>query len=88
MAVPVAMVRAYLTMLPRLQAEEAVAAAEAAALGAGLLKPADRRRILARLERQAAGGASSPAAPADPAILAAIGIAVVAAPRARDINDG
>lgn len=66
-------------MLPRLEAREALAAINQAALGAGAGEPLDRERIFAELERKATG--TPPPAPvkADPADLAGMGIAVQAA---------
>jgi hypothetical protein len=61
-------------MMPRLQAEEALDAATAAALGAGTLKHADAHRLWASLRRRAA---PAPAPKADRRILALMGIEVV-----------
>lgn len=69
-------------MVPRLQAEEQLAAIQAAALGGGHLSKADVRRAIARLERRAAG--TRKRAPANPAVLAAMGIAVVDVTEAGD----
>jgi len=64
-------------MLPRLQAQEALAAADAAALGSGMLTPGDARRRRHELERQAQLGRRT-AAPAG--MLPMIGIKVVSRP--------
>ena len=66
-------------MLPRLDAEEQMARATAAALGAGTMKREDAGRVLSRLERQAAGATSpraDPSTAAGRAVLSAIGIKV------------
>lgn len=64
-------------MLPRLQAEEQLAAIHAAALGGGHLSRHETGSAIARLERRARGDGRR--APADPAMLAAMGIAVIEA---------
>ncbi|MBZ0164564.1 MAG: hypothetical protein K8H74_17860 [Notoacmeibacter sp.] len=73
-------------MLPRLQAEEQLAAINAAAIGGAHLDKADMMDAVRRLERRAAGGERR-AARASPAMLAAMGIAVVEAP-AREETGG
>lgn len=60
-------------MIPALSAEETLAAATAAALGAGGLKKGDAGRIVSSLRRRTRGG---PVPKATPAALAAMGIAV------------
>lgn len=65
--------RAYLTMLPRLRAEEMLEASNAMALGSGALRPMEAARLRRELMRQT-GGRS--AVPATPMALAAMGIAV------------
>ena len=61
-------------MLPRLTAEETLAASTAVALGSGMYKKGDPRRIRAALERRAA--IRPRAAKVDYALLAAMGIGV------------
>lgn len=71
-------------MLPRLEAEETLARANAAALGSGAMRADRGRRFAAALERRARGGAPArldPGSGAGRAALAMIGIAVEAAPR-------
>lgn len=63
-------------MLPRLQAEEALDRVDVTALGSGILKKAEARRLLNRLDRKARGTRRS-AAPADPRALGMMGIKVV-----------
>lgn len=63
-------------MLPRIEAEEQLAAVSAVALGGGKVKRNEARRAIARLERQANGGRRK-AVKATPTMLAAMGIAVV-----------
>lgn len=76
-------------MMPRLQAEETMAAATTAALGSGAMGRSERARILRALERQA--GAGRPAARADRRVLSMIGIAVEEVPATaagRDEREG
>lgn len=56
---PLRLLRAYADMLSRLQAEETLQMATAAALGAGSLRQHEARRLLAALQRQARGGGRS-----------------------------
>lgn len=64
-------------MLPRLEAEERLASINDAALAAGRLKRQEARTMIRRLERAAHGARRRKAArPADPAVLARMGIAV------------
>lgn len=68
-----------MTMLPRLQAEERLATAEAVGLGAGAVDRHAARRRLSELERQAAGGEVARADPSTEqgrAMLATMGIGV------------
>jgi hypothetical protein len=83
-------VRASVAMLARLQAEEALAAVDAHALGTGSFAKEDASRMLARLEQTAAGAREEPQAkrPPDPAELAAMGIAVILRPVEKALNDG
>lgn len=73
-------------MLPRLDAEEQLAAVQAAALGGGHLSKQDTMKALSRLEKRAFG--TDKKAPVNPAMLAAMGIAVVEAGQASKVNDG
>jgi hypothetical protein len=72
MRMPMALVRASLTMMPRLQAEEALLAVQVTALGTGSLKPGDARAVRDRLAR--AAGRRARAHRATPEGLAAMGI--------------
>ena len=72
---PIALVRSYLAMLPRLVAEETLDAAKAVALGSGTLE--DARGIQAGLLRVARAGAKPRGVKPSPAMLAQMGIAVV-----------
>ena len=68
-------------MMPRLEAEEAIDASRVVALGSGSLKPAAARQALRQLERQAQPpGSRPPAAKANPAMLAGMGIGVKIVP--------
>lgn len=62
-------------MLPRLEAEREIAEINAMALGFGGVRPAERRRHMSRLQRQAAGGRA--AQKATPGMLGMMGIGVV-----------
>ena len=68
--------RAYLKMLPRLQAEEQIAAVRTAALGAGTYPAGDQERLLRELDRRA-GGDRPRVKKARPADLAAMGIGII-----------
>ena len=72
---PYALVKAFIAMLPRLQAEEQLAAIESAQLGGGLVEQKDMQRRVHALEREALGGRRprQTAAP-DPGALADMGI--------------
>ena len=72
---PIAMVRSYLAMLPRLAAEETLDASTAVALGSGTLK--DSRQVSDKLLRTARAGAKRRGSKPSPAMLAQMGIAVV-----------
>ncbi len=72
---PMALVRAYLAMLPRLTAEETLAASTAVALGSGTLKNPDQ--VEGALMRVVRGDRKPAARVRDPAALAAMGIGVV-----------
>lgn len=67
-------------MLPRLQAEDQIAAISAIALGGGNVDEFHARQTMRRLELCAEGLSENPRGPASPAVLAAIGIAVVMEP--------
>jgi hypothetical protein len=69
------MIRAYVAMLPRIEAQERLAQINAIALASGNLEPADRRRTLDDLVRKAEGGTrrARKAAPGD---LKGMGIGV------------
>jgi len=71
---PIALVRAFVAMLPRLQAEEQLAAIEAATIGNCVGEPQDRQRRVRELEREALGGRRRRPAKASNADLAAMGI--------------
>ena len=73
-------------MLPRLHAEEQLCAIQAAAIGGGQLSKNDTVTALNRLERRATGVRKR--AQANPAVLAAMGIAVVEAPAEGEQADG
>lgn len=74
-------------MLPRLQAEEQLAAVRTAALGAGTYPAEDRDRVLQALDERAAGGARPRPRKARPRDLAAMGIGVISAPAEKGVND-
>lgn len=63
-------------MLPRLEAEEALAAINVAALAAGGGEPLERERIFAALHEKASGEGRPAPQKADPSDLASMGIAV------------
>lgn len=76
-----AAVRGYARMIPRLQAEEALAAMDVAAMGnSASFAIKDVQRAQRDLQRIARGGEVPRAARPTPAALAAMGIEVVAAP--------
>lgn len=65
-------------MMPRIEAQETLAAVNVAALGAGAGEPLDRQRIFAELQRKAAGAPPPQPVKAKAADLAAMGMAVQA----------
>lgn len=73
-------------MLPRLHAEEQLCAIQAAAIGGGHLPKSDTMTALGRLERRASGARGK--AQANPAVLAAMGIAVIEAKQVPEAGDG
>jgi hypothetical protein len=74
---PIALLKAYVAMLPRLVAEEQLARVDAGVLAFGLVEPSDRQRAIVALEQQTKGPqAKARPAKAEPADLAAMGIAV------------
>jgi hypothetical protein len=75
MAMPMGLIRAAMTMLPRLRAEEQLHAADMATLGAGLLRPEAARQVYARLREAGEGPRQRPRA-ATPVELQMFGIAV------------
>ena len=74
-------------MLPRLHAEEQLSAIQAAAIGGAHLPKHDMTRAIANLRRRATG-VTERASAVNPAVLAAMGIAVVEAPRKTESSDG
>lgn len=52
MSMPVPLLNAYASLLPRLVAEESLVAAERIAVGSGTLRPHARRQLLTSWERQ------------------------------------
>lgn len=73
---PGALVRAFMAMLPRLDAEEALGRASVQALGSGSMKKRDAMKLERQLRRAANGGASVRAARPSTAQLAMMGIGV------------
>lgn len=74
---PIALLKAYAAMLPRLEAEEQLGRIHAGALAFGGGEKRDRERAIAALERQARGPqAKRKPQKANPADLAVMGIAV------------
>ncbi|MBW8639000.1 hypothetical protein K1W69_17520 [Hoeflea sp. WL0058] len=74
-------------MLNRLQAEEQLSAIQATAIGGGHLTKRDTMKALGNLRRRATGDTEKATA-ANPAVLAAMGIAVVETPRAQENGNG
>lgn len=75
--VPIGLMRACLTMLPRLQAEEALTARTAVALGTGSYERSDAREITDTWLQQAQApraGRGRPAPAASPEALSGVGI--------------
>ena len=68
--------RAFVRMMPRIEAAEALTEINLAALsnGLGFESDLDRQRIIDGLERKASGRTQEAAPPADPADLAGMGI--------------
>ncbi len=64
-------------MMSRLQAEEVMEAATAAALGAGTMPKGEASRVLRELQQRAAPDEAAARRRPHPAMLAAIGIEVV-----------
>ena len=75
-AAPIALLRSYAEVLPRLQAEETLDRAASVALGSGTMKKGQAASMRQRLERQIRGPQWRPK-PARPDQLAAMGIRVV-----------
>lgn len=75
-------------MLPRLQAEEKLAAIDVAALAAGALEPSAGRRMMEELRRSARGGRNGPRARASKAQLGMIGIGVTIVPPPQEAANG
>lgn len=73
---PIAVIRSSAAMMPRLEAEESLLAAQRASVGSGTLKADDAKAIVRRWT-EAARPDRRPQA-ADPGALAAIGIGVQA----------
>lgn len=78
---PIPLLQAHLTMLPRLEAEESIVAAERMAVGSGSMKPAPRRDVVAGWRRaakvDAARRATDPEGHRALAAAAGIGVRVV-----------
>ncbi|MBB5987435.1 hypothetical protein [Sphingobium lignivorans] len=67
---------AFTAMLPRLDAEERLAAINDRSIAAGAMEPVKARRMIRRLEQAARGGAPRRAPRATPAVLEAMGVPV------------
>lgn len=74
-------------MMPRIEATEALAAINSAALAAGAGEATERERIFAELQRKATGAPKPVPAKAEPADLAAMGIGVANAEDVPVIGD-
>lgn len=61
MTAPLALLRASMHMLPRLEAEESILAANRVAMGSGAMKPEDAQRVARGWERQAGASLIQPA---------------------------
>lgn len=72
---PVAVLRAYLVMIPRLSGEESVRAANVVAVGSGTLERDDRRSLVASWTNHQRRDRRD-TAPTDPTALASVGIGV------------
>lgn len=83
MTMPIAVVRAYSVMLPRLEAAESFLVVERAQVGSGLMERRDSRRIVDRWRSQERGGRAAPTVKRklSPVVLAAMGIAYHQVPR-------
>lgn len=65
---PIAVVRAYQAMLPRLEAQESLTAAQRTSVGTGRYKPEEAQRLIRAWQRRSVSETSTPAAAlADPA---------------------
>ena len=86
-AVPIAVLSAFASAIPRIEAGEQLTAIETAALGGGLVEQRARAKALSGIERRAIGGAAPARAKADIGSLAAMGIGVVPEPL-NDVLEG
>lgn len=82
------MVRAFVTMLPRLQAQEQLDAIRAQALAFGGYAENDREEMMSTLRAAAAGEEIEDEEPtrATPELLAAMGIGIVSAPSGKGMS--
>ncbi|ADZ70125.1 hypothetical protein [Polymorphum gilvum] len=78
--------RAYVTMLPRLQAEEALSALSVGSLSSSFASAKDVSAAVRRLQA-VAGGGRKPRRKATPQMLAAMGIATVSVPAEPDAKE-
>ena len=78
--VPMAVLHAYLAMLPRLRAQANLREVHVAAIGAGTMESGHRRDILRDWQRTASGGRAPKPRRLDPALAAQLGIAIVMEP--------
>lgn len=78
--------RAYAAMLPRLQAEERLAAIDTLVIGGGRMEQRTAGRAIRRLQAVAEGGRRARAVKATPEMLAAMGIGFSTAPQ-KGVND-
>ena len=85
-AAPGYLLRAYLTMLPRLEAQRVLTDINAMGAAFGGMGRFERQRYLARLQRAANGDNAAPVQ-ATPEALQAMGVSVVIAP-AKEGHDG
>lgn len=79
-SIPFALIRACVTMLPRLQAEESIRATQHVAVGTGSLERGDSQRITDRWAAAAQPNGRRPPRQTNPATLAAIGIGYTVVP--------
>lgn len=77
MRTPLAVVGAFIEMLPRLQAEESLERSTEAGVGSGTWKPANSRKQVNDWIRAASAGRRRRAVRATPGALASMGIGVV-----------